>query len=825
MNSPPGRGPRVLRHEDLVSDQVIGTGAFGEVSLGTYRPTGMRVAIKKLHIVTGVANYKDLFMREVNMLALLGDRFILPFVGYTDDPPYCLVTKYVPNGSLHDALHENPRGITLTPTDLTAIAYGIARGLASVHRKGLIHRDLKSENILLDENLLPVVGDFGSARKNAVSKALTASVGTVTYSAPELIQGNEYDASVDVYSFGVILWEMVTGQVPWNGLQTPQVIYKVVMQNAQLPVPSDVPEPLGDLIQACLSADPSQRPTFERIVTKIENGYVCFEGADFLKFQEKIQDDKRTRREKHRSNLGRVSTALKVTDCASGQLGRRGRRELPLMKSASFTPRLNMKLEKDVEEKLAAHLQMLTSVDEQTVERAVTFLELMVVNVSQMKNPGLWPSLMKFLYDGAFPELVERVNNIAISCAKSKLILETFGTVEDPSSCLNERTLEVFLYVTRYEVRFLDTKFIKELCNLLTTNMECRVKCIKLLYWILLSANSDMKSEIVGFFRENIFKFAEVEGGDIILHSLAKLGMVTPDVLIAYHSSRIEQNAIAAYQCFFCMNAENGMFQMSVVLPHITAAKSSLRKEALEYIRRYLHEIPDDIFMWVLHGLITIVINYHSDAAVLLLCCVMDGEKGAVLLRDEVVEMWLSVEKEVARRLMRLFITAAAKNQKYGRFLMHHRLTPQFLASVLECHDKESALALCWFITTVGPFDEETGSAIAKSGVSEALCNVVIECEWKKSLDRILIALKILIPFHYCEVYSSLVTYLLNHISNGQKFSNICVAVLSPLSAYAETHQNFLDGNYLAVLRQFKDETGEAAPFIQNIFQQLSNPK
>ena len=808
--------PKVLRHEDLVPEKVIGSGAFGEVSVGTYKPTGMRVAIKKLHIVGGVSNYKELYMREVNMLALLGDRYILPFIGYTEEPPFCLVTKFVPNGSLLDAIHTDPRGLHLTPTDLTAIAYGIARGLASVHHKGLIHRDLKSENILLDENLLPVVCDFGSARKNAVSRVLTASVGTVTYSAPELIGGNEYDASVDVYSFGVILWEMTTRQFPWEGLQTAQVIYKVVMLGAQLPMPSDVPEPLADLIQACLSQDPMQRPTFDRIAMKIEHGYVCFDGTDYEKFQEKVRDPRK------QMKLDRVMSTvwLQASETKSPE---RQPRELPLMKSASFTANISVRREKDMAEKLKMQLATLNKGERELTEQAIMFLELFTSNVSQMRHPDLWPSLMQFLSESEFSDLVDRVEKVAVACARSKTVLETFSTVVDPSAWLNERTLEVFLYVTRYEVRFLDVKFVKELCNLLTSNIACRVKCIKLLYWILSSANTDMKSEIVSFFRENIFKFAEVDGGDIILHSLTSLGIVTQEVLVAYHNSRIERNAISAYQSFFSMNAEKGIFSMQVVLSHVMAANSNMRKEALEYLRRYSEGIPDDVFMWVLHALITIVIRYNSDAAVLLLCCVLDGDKGAVLLRQGVVDMWLSVDKDPAQRFMRLFITAVARNQKYGRFLLHHRLTPRFLANVLECHERESTLAFCWFITKVGPFDDDTGSAIAQSGVADTLCHIVIHGGWKKELDKILVALRILIPFHYCDIYASLVTCLLDQINTGCPCSDICIGVLSHLSTYRETHSQFIAHNYVAVLTRFTDETGQSAPFIQNIFQHLSS--
>ncbi|OHS98450.1 Serine/threonine-protein kinase HT1 [Tritrichomonas foetus] len=272
----------VLTLDKLKFEGVIGNGAFGEVSIGIHQPTGLKVAIKKLHSIDDNQRNKELYQREVDCLANLKHRFLLPFVGYTEVPPYCIVTKYIPNGSLYNALHSNT--INLDPTDLTLIAYGISAGMQYLHSHKIIHRDLKTQNVLIDENNLPVIADFGSSRKQETSRAMTGLFGTTHYMAPEFIQGEEYNEKVDVYSFGLILWEMLTKKVPFSGLESAQVIYTVVIQQSRPPIPSKTPPNLAKLIECCWSPNANERPSFERITPLFENGTVEFPDCDRQKF-------------------------------------------------------------------------------------------------------------------------------------------------------------------------------------------------------------------------------------------------------------------------------------------------------------------------------------------------------------------------------------------------------------------------------------------------------------------------------------------------------------------------------------------------------------
>jgi serine/threonine protein kinase len=207
---------------DFVFGKMIGKGGFNKVYIGLQKATGVICAIKLL-------NYKDLkkdrfilYEREVRILATLSNPFILRFIGFTNRRPYALVTEYVPNGSLRDALRNSKSPTTLlNGTQRTVIAYGIAQGMQQLHELDIVHRDLKAANILLDEKFGPRIADFGLSRytHNDARDEMTTEIGTVHWMAPELIEAKLYTEKVDVYAYGMILWELLTGKIPFHGFK------------------------------------------------------------------------------------------------------------------------------------------------------------------------------------------------------------------------------------------------------------------------------------------------------------------------------------------------------------------------------------------------------------------------------------------------------------------------------------------------------------------------------------------------------------------------------------------------------------------------------
>ena len=228
------RAPKVIEYSDLEFDHVIGSGGFGEVWLGIYKPTNTKVAIKKIHSDELSEESKS----EIALHAQLDHRFLLPFLGYTNTSPFCIVTQYIPNGSLYDALHSVETQVNLSPTDLTVIAYCISVGMEYIHSRNIIHMDLKTLNILLDSQFLPKISDFGiSSNRNSDEKQ----------------QINHQDIGTAAYA------------VATNGERPP--------------LPNDVPIPLMKLINACWAEDPKLRPSFHDISLKFLSGEVYFKGS------------------------------------------------------------------------------------------------------------------------------------------------------------------------------------------------------------------------------------------------------------------------------------------------------------------------------------------------------------------------------------------------------------------------------------------------------------------------------------------------------------------------------------------------------------------
>ena len=150
---------------DFDIQQQIGKGGFGEVFYGIHNLTGRKVAIKKLYLEKLEGKMFVCYIWEVEVLVSYNKQFLIPFIGYSNSTPYIIVTEYVPSGSLFQALRHKSGSPFLNGARKTLIALGIIHGMISLHDQNIIHRDLKSLNILLVENTLPKICDFRVAPK------------------------------------------------------------------------------------------------------------------------------------------------------------------------------------------------------------------------------------------------------------------------------------------------------------------------------------------------------------------------------------------------------------------------------------------------------------------------------------------------------------------------------------------------------------------------------------------------------------------------------------------------------------------------------------
>lgn len=275
----------IVKYEDIKFGGLIGEGEAGKVYKGkikTKDQTDIDCAVKILHRRSLSTYDVEMYRREIFSMSVLRHPSLVKFCGYTTEPPFCLLTEYMENGSLHDFLHRNPKD--LTPTDKTLIALDIARGLEFLHGRGVIHRDLKSLNILLDSRKRAKICDFGLIRMKS-KDPMTGLVGTSFWMAPEVLMSSPYyDQKVDIYSFGILMWELLTSERPYENenLDATHLTLQIIEKFKRPPIPPNTPLDLKSLIESCWSQDPNQRPTCHEIIEKLSRPSFQFPGSELV---------------------------------------------------------------------------------------------------------------------------------------------------------------------------------------------------------------------------------------------------------------------------------------------------------------------------------------------------------------------------------------------------------------------------------------------------------------------------------------------------------------------------------------------------------------
>ncbi|VAI58023.1 unnamed protein product [Triticum turgidum subsp. durum] len=221
----------------------IGEGGHAKVYEGKYK--NQNVAIKIVHkgdTPEEVIKRQGRFLREVTMLSRVQHKNLVKFIGACLEPVMVVVTELLVGGSLH--------------------------------AHGIIHRDLKPENLLLtaDQRTVKLV-DLGLAREETLTEMMTAETGTYRWMAPELYstvtlrhgEKKHYNHKVDVYSFAIVLWELLHNRLPFEGMSNLQAAYAAAFKNIR-PSADNLPEELSEILTSCWKEDPSDRPNFTQIV-------------------------------------------------------------------------------------------------------------------------------------------------------------------------------------------------------------------------------------------------------------------------------------------------------------------------------------------------------------------------------------------------------------------------------------------------------------------------------------------------------------------------------------------------------------------------------
>ncbi|RUS75032.1 hypothetical protein EGW08_017213 [Elysia chlorotica] len=269
--------------KEIMYDKQIGSGSFGIVFKAHWHGP---VAVKKLNVIEPNPAQMQAFKNEVGVLRKTRHLNILLFMGLVSKPRLAIVTQWCDGHSLYKHLHVQETKFRMD--QITMIAKQTAQGMDYLHAKSIIHRDLKSKNIFLTEvcteNMTVKIGDFGLATVKtrwSGSHMLQQTSGSILWMAPEVIrmqEPNPYTFQSDVYAFGIVLFELMTGSLPYNNINNKDQILFMVGKGYLRPEAkgcrSDTPKQLKRHFLKCVEFDRDDRPLFPELLASLEELYI-----------------------------------------------------------------------------------------------------------------------------------------------------------------------------------------------------------------------------------------------------------------------------------------------------------------------------------------------------------------------------------------------------------------------------------------------------------------------------------------------------------------------------------------------------------------------
>ncbi|XP_062189971.1 serine/threonine-protein kinase STE20-like [Phragmites australis] len=273
---------QIISNEDLEDLQEMGSGAFGTVFHGRWK--GTDVAIKRIknscfmYPSPGTDKLIAEFWREAAILSKLHHPNVLAFYGIVNNGPggtLATVTEFMASGSLKKVLLHKEK--FLDRRKRITLAMDAAIGMEYMHSKDIIHFDLKSDNLLVNLNdpSRPIckVADFGLSKVKQTTMVSGEMRGTLPWMAPEMLEmsSNRVSAKVDVYSFGIIMWEILTGQEPYCDMHHGGILGGILSNTLRPPVPASCDPEWKELMEQCWSSEPEKRPSFTEVVSRLRS--------------------------------------------------------------------------------------------------------------------------------------------------------------------------------------------------------------------------------------------------------------------------------------------------------------------------------------------------------------------------------------------------------------------------------------------------------------------------------------------------------------------------------------------------------------------------
>uniref|UniRef100_A0A096M712 Mitogen-activated protein kinase kinase kinase 7 n=1 Tax=Poecilia formosa TaxID=48698 RepID=A0A096M712_POEFO len=265
-----------IQYDDILFEAAVGRGTFGVVFKAVWR--GKDVAIKTIESDAE----RNAFLVELRQLSRVSHPNIVKLYGSCDDP-VCLVMEYAECGSLYNLLHSADPLPHYTAAHAMSWCLQCADGVAYLHNmkpKALIHRDLKPPNLLLvARGTVLKICDFGTACD--IQTYMTNNKGSAAWMAPEVFEGSNYSEKCDVFSWSIILWEVITRRKPFEEIGgSAFCIMWAVHRGTRPPLIKDLPEPIETLMTRCWDKEPSQRPSMSEVRDTMGSLMKYFPGSD-----------------------------------------------------------------------------------------------------------------------------------------------------------------------------------------------------------------------------------------------------------------------------------------------------------------------------------------------------------------------------------------------------------------------------------------------------------------------------------------------------------------------------------------------------------------
>ena len=254
-----------ISYDSLGLGKKIGQGGFSEIYESQWM--GIPIAVKVIFDPNITEALLEEFNNEIEKLFILRHPYIIQLYGITDsekNQKLAVITELAPRGSLFDYLHKNPKTKNNISLEFkNRITKQLIHTMAYIHSRGYVHRDLKTQNILLDKNLDMKLCDFGLTKlKTELNSGSGQFAGTPCYMAPELFDRKYYDEKIDVFAFGTVVWEIYTQKIPYFNCEALEIKQKVT-KGEELFCSSIVPKQIASLIEKCRRVKPTERPSFK----------------------------------------------------------------------------------------------------------------------------------------------------------------------------------------------------------------------------------------------------------------------------------------------------------------------------------------------------------------------------------------------------------------------------------------------------------------------------------------------------------------------------------------------------------------------------------